>query len=160
MTGTALIRTIGSAGIDMNKQSALQWVSSAERREAASLLAKRGIAVMFRGEGVFPPAGLERSLPLFIEAGSADALGERLTAAERAGFRGAAIAPFPGKAWMIAFFGERQGSAVLRPSAAALPPWAWEGPLFLGALALYGTGLFPSVLAGADWLRSERGGME
>lgn len=160
MTGIVLIRTTGSAGIDMNKQSALQWVSSAGRSEAASLLAKRGIAVSFHRKWSSSLAALERNLPLFIEAGSADDLGERLTAAERAGFHGAAIAPFPGKAWMIAFFGETQGSAVLRPSAAALPPWAWEGPLFLGALALYGTGLFPSVLAGADWLRAERGGME
>lgn len=141
-------------------QNALQWMSSAERGGAAALLAKSGIAVNFYRGKSFPLTGLDREIPLFIEAGSADALGERLTAAERAGFHGAGIAPFPGKAWMIAFFGENKGSAVLRPSAAALPPWEWDEPLFLGALALYGTGLSSSVLAGADRLRSERGDME
>ncbi len=140
----------------MNKQNVIWWVSPADRREAAALLRKQGIEVLFLEEKPSSLSGLDRDIPLFIEKGSADALGEALTAAERAGFHGAVTAPFPGGACMIAFFGKREGSAVLTPASASLPDGAGAGPLFLGALALYGTDLARSVLAGADQIRKER----
>lgn len=140
----------------MNKQSVIGWLSPEDRREAGALLRQCGTRVLFLEKEPRLLPGLDRNIPLFMETGSADALGEALLAAERAGFRGAVTAPFPKGACMIAFFGDKQGSAVLTPALAALPGGEREGPLFLGALALYGTGLARSVLAGADRIRKER----
>lgn len=140
----------------MNKQSVICWSSPADRRAAAVLLRQCGIEVLFLRKKPRFLLCLDRSIPLFIETDSADAVGEALLAAERAGFQGAVTAPFPGGAFMIAFFGKRQGSAVITTALAALPGWEQEGPLFLGALALYGTGLTRSVLAGADRIRKKR----
>lgn len=97
----------------------------------------------------------EQEAALLYVFDGADEAGYAALAADLAGARGAALAPFPGSGVLMSSFGGGTAAEVLLPADGALPDGTGQAAsgLFLAALILCGAGVAPSFLSAADKLR-------